>query len=262
MKSIIITLFLLFSLISDQNFKLVDTKKGDYTAVSVDDFGNIYLINSYKNLLKLSSSLDSLYTFESKNLEVDLVAPQHALKILVVDKNLNTALFLDKTLSPTTEEISLNELELPRVEAISMSRDNNVWIFDTDAQDLKKFNTQFQQISTSGNLTNILGENWYPHLLKEKGNKVFLADSTKGIMEFDFYGSYLRTLPFKVTSNFNIIESNLLCITNDTLVIQDMLLKDQKRIPLPIKDIIDFAYTNEHILLLTKEKLHIYQLPL
>tara|TARA_B100000795_G_scaffold270076_1_gene262573 strand:+ start:13552 stop:14340 length:789 start_codon:yes stop_codon:yes gene_type:complete len=262
MKSILISLIIVFSLKSDQEFKFVAEKKGDYTAVSVDDFGNIYLINSYKNLLKFSTNLDSLYTFESKNLEVDLVAPQHALKILVVDKNLNTALFLDKTLSPTTEEISLNELELPNVEAISMSRDNNVWIFDTDAQELKKFNIQFQQISTSGNLTNIIGENWYPHLLKEKGNKVFLADSTKGIMEFDIYGSYLRTLPFKVKNNFNIIGDNLLCIANDKLLIQDLLLNDQKTITLPIKDIIDFAYTNQHILLLTKEKLHIYQLPL
>ena len=52
MKSILISLIILFSLKSDPEFKFVAEKKGDYTAVSVDDFGNIYLINSYKNLLK------------------------------------------------------------------------------------------------------------------------------------------------------------------------------------------------------------------
>lgn len=260
MKNIILLVIISFTV--QDTFKLLNEKKGQYTSVSTDDFGNIYVTNKNKNLLKFSGNLDSLYTFESKNLEVDIIAPQHALKILVVDKNLNTALFLDKTLSPTTDEISLNELELPSVEAISMSRDNNIWIFDTDAQELKKYDIQFEQISTSGNLSNLLDENWYPYLLKELGDKIYLADSLKGIMEFDFYGSYLRTLPFKTTNNFNIINNNLLCIINDTLVIQDLLLPEQKKIPLPVKDIIDFDYSKQHILLLTEEKLHIYQLPL
>ncbi len=262
MKSISIFIAILICTISPDTFILKNEKKGDFIHVTTDDFGNIYLTNNDKNLIKFSSDLDSLYTFESKNLEVDLVAPQNALKILVLDKNLNNVVFLDKTLSPTSKEISLNELELPLVESIAMSRDNNVWLFDTDAQELKKFDTKFNQISTSGNLMNIVNETWFPFLLKEKGEKVYLADSTKGIMEFDFFGGYLRTLPFIVKNNFNIVGDNLLCVTNDTLVIQDMILKNKKKIELPIKNIIDFDYSNQHILLLTEEKLHIYQLPL
>ena len=262
MKSILTIISILIFSLQPDALILKQEKKGGFIAVSTDDFGNIYLTNKDKNLIKFSSSLDSLYTFESKNLEVDLVAPQNALKILVLDKNLNNVVFLDKTLSPTSEEISLNDLELPLIEAIAISRDNNVWIYDTDAQELKKFNTKFNQIATSGNLMNIVNETWFPFLLKEKGENVYLADSSKGIMEFDFFGGYLRTLPFLVKSNFNIVGSNLLSINNDTLIIQDMLLANKKEIELPTKNIIDFDYSNQHILLLTKEKLHIYQLPL
>jgi hypothetical protein len=262
MKSITFILSILFFSLAPEVLILKAEKTGDFTAVITDDFGNIYLTNKDKNLMKFSSELDSLYTFESKNLQVDLVAPQNALKILIVDKNLNNAIFVDRTLSPTSEEISLNDFELPLVEALGMSRDNNVWLYDTDVQELKKFDTKFNQISTSGNIMNIVGETWFPFLLKEKGEKVYLADSTKGIMEFDFYGGYLRTLPFIVKNNFNVVGENLLCITKDTLVIHDMLLKKEKKIALPIKNIIDFGYSNQHILLLTEEKLHIYQLPL
>jgi hypothetical protein len=262
MKSISIIISILICTITSDGLVLKGEKKGNFSAVTTDGFGNIYLTNSDKNLIKFSSELDSLCTFESKNLEVDLVAPQHALKILVLDKNLNNAIFLDKTLSPTSDEIALNDLELPLIEAIAMSRDNNVWLYDTDVQELKKFDTKFNQISTSGNIMNIVGDTWFPFLLKEQGNQVYLADSTKGIMEFDFFGGYLRTLPFIVKNNFNIVGNNLLCITNDTLVIQDMLLNNKKKIELPIKNIIDFDYSNQHILLLTKKKLHIYQLPL
>ena len=262
MKNILIIISILIFSSTPDALILKKKKEGNFIAVSTDDFGYIYLTNKDKNLIKCSSNLDSLYTFESKNLKVDLVAPQNALKILVLDKNLNNVVFLDKTLSPTSEEISLNDFELPLVEAIAMSRDNNFWLYDTDAQELKKFNTKFNQITTSGNLLNIVNETWFPFLLKEKGEKVYLADSTRGIMEFDFFGGYLRTLPFLVKNNFNIVEDNLLWIENDSLIIQDMLLPNKKQIALPVKNIIDFDYSNQHILLLTKEKLHIYQLPL
>ena len=90
MKSILtIVSILIFSLQPD-SLILKQEKEGDFTAVSTDGFGNIYLTNKDKNLIKFSSNLDSLYTFESKNLEVDLVAPQNALKILVLDTKVTT----------------------------------------------------------------------------------------------------------------------------------------------------------------------------
>lgn len=260
-KGILLALFALLA-VEETGFKKTGEKAGVYEAVSVDDLGNIYLITSRKNILKLNSHLDSLYTFESKSLQVDFVAPQNALKILAFNKSLNSIVFLDKTLSRNSEEMSLDQAELPIVKALGMSRDNNIWVFDEVHQELKKLNTKLNTVSTSGNLSGMLRSTWHPFLLKEQNGMIYVCDSVKGVLEFDFFGSYLRTIPIKVKGNFKVVNNRLLHIKNDQLIIQDLLLGDQKKIDLPLTGIIDFTYSRESILLLTKEKLHIYQLPL
>lgn len=244
------------------SLELVKEKEGVFKSVDVDEFGGVYLVSETKVLMKLDSALDTLYSFESKNIEVDYAATQNPLKILVFNKSLNSIVFLDKTLSASSEEFSLDELGLPSVKAVGMSRDNNVWVYDDNMQELKKFNTQLEQISTSGNVLNLSGVSSFPFLLKEQVGRVYAADSVNGVLEFDFFGSYLRTINAKVKGDFYVVENNLLFLDQDSLVVQDMLLSDQKKIGFPVQGITDFAYSKDCIFLLTKEKLHIYRLPL
>lgn len=243
-------------------FEFEKSIKGSYSSVKLDELGNVYLLNAEHHVVKLNSALDSLFTFESKSMEVDVIAPQNALKSLVHSQRLNSILFLDKTLTPTTAEIELDNVGLPLVKAIGVSRDNNIWIFDDNEQELKKFNANLEEIYSSGNLLNLTGDAWYPYYLVENEDKVYVADSTKGVLEFDLYGSYLRSISTKIEGSFYIVNQSLLYLENDSLMIQDMLLKDIKKVKLPITGITDFVYSKERIYLLSKEMLHIYRLPL
>ena len=101
-----------------------------------------------KHLLKLNSDLDTLFTFNSKVIEVDLVAPQNMLKILVFSKSLNSIQFLDKTLSEASTTINLDDLGVELSRAVGVSRDNNFWIFDAVNQELKKFDKNLSMISS------------------------------------------------------------------------------------------------------------------
>ncbi|MBK21197.1 MAG: hypothetical protein CMP63_02605 [Flavobacteriales bacterium] len=233
---------------------------GEFTSVEVDEHGDVYLVNSEKQLIKFNSRLDTLYVFNEKSAEVELVAPQNALKILIFNKSLNTVQFLDKTLSPSAEELNLDEVNIPLVEAVGISKDNNFWVFDQYDQSLKKFDTKMNMISTSGNLTNITGLNWSPTKLKEIDNKVFVCDSSSGIMEFDFFGSYVQTINLKVKGNFYIDQSNVWFLRNDSLIIHDILLQDESKFNLPEKNVVDFAFYKYQFYLLTQEKLYIYAL--
>ena len=38
--------------------------------------------------------------------------------------------FLDKTLSPSVDELNLDEVNIPLVDAVGISKDNNFWLFD------------------------------------------------------------------------------------------------------------------------------------
>lgn len=261
MKAVALILLML-SVTQNNSFELQKSIEGNFSSVKLDEVGNVYLINAKKNLVKLNDNLDSLYTFESKSMEVDVVAPQNSLKTLIHNRNLNTVLFLDKTLTPTSGEVELDAVNLPLVKAIGVSRDNNIWVFDDNEQELKKYNSSLEQVYSSGNLMNITGESWYPYSLVENEDKVYASDSTQGILEFDLYGSFLRVIPYKIKGSFYVVDNNLLYLKSDSLVVKDLLLKDEKKVGLPIRGITDFAYSKDRIYLLSKEKLHIYTLPL
>ncbi len=233
---------------------------GEFTSVEVDEQGDVYLVNTEKQLIKFNSSLDTLFIFNEKSMEVELVAPQNALKILIFNKSLNTIQFLDKTLSPSVDELNLDEVDIPLVEAVGISKDNNFWLFDQYDQSLKKYDTKMNMISTSGNLMNITGLNWSPTKLKEIDNKVFVCDTSRGIMEFDFFGSYVQSINLKVKSNFYYAQSSLWYLRNDSLIVHDILLQEESKFQLPQKNIVDFAFYKSQFYLLTQEKLYIYGL--
>ncbi len=236
------------------------TMVGEFTSVEVDEHGDVYLVNTEKQLIKFNSGLDTLYIFNEKSAEVEHVAPQNALKILIFNKSLNTIQFLDKTLSPSVDELNLDEVNIPLVDAVGISKDNNFWLFDQYDQSLKKFDAKMNMISTSGNLTNITGLNWSPTKLKEIDNRVFVCDSSNGIMEFDFFGSYVQSINLKVKSNFYYNQSSIWFLRNDSLVIHDILLQEESKFSFPQKNLVDFAFYKSQFYLLTQEKLYIYAL--
>lgn len=246
--------------VNDSNWEVSKEIKGEFLMVELNEQGEVYLINSNKHLIKLNSSLDTVYTFNEKSAEVEFVAPQNALKILTFNKSLNTIQFLDKTLSPSVEEISLDDIGVPLVDAIGMSKDNNFWIFDQNEQSLKKFNTTMNLISSSGNIMNLTGENWAPIRLKEVNNKVFVNDSNRGVLEFDFFGSFVRTIDVKIKSNFYFNENALWFLRSDSLIAHDLLLHEESKFDLPVKNVSDFAFYKSHFYFLTQEKLYIYGL--
>lgn len=259
MKQLIV-LILAFLALPNDSWDLKKEVSGEFSFVEVDEHGSVYLINKQKHLIKLNAEFDTTFTFDIKSAEVDFVAPQNSLKILTFNQGLNAVQFLDKTLSPSVAELNLDDANLPLVEAIGMSRDNNFWVFDQDEQALKKLDPKMNVLSNSGNLINITQKNWSPIRLKEIGDKVYVNDSVQGLMEFDFFGSYIQTIQTQFKSNFYAAENKLWYINNDSLVERDLLFHSEQKLALPQKNIKDFAYYKSQLYLLTQEKLYIYGL--
>jgi hypothetical protein len=256
MKWISIILFLSFT--QPYAWDLLDTCKGSFKKLEVDEQGDLFITNTNKHLIKLTKNLDTAFVFNEKTAEVDFISLQNSLKILTFNEGLNTIQFLDKTLSPSAGEINLDESELPLVKALGVSRDNNFWVFDQDQQALKKLNSKLELISNSGNMINITSNSWAPTRLKEIGDKVYLCDSNKGVLEFDFFGTYIQTIHSKVNSNFYVEKNSLFHVRNDSLIIRDLMFHTVERTLLPQKNIKEFAYYKSQIYLVTEEKLYIY----
>jgi len=257
---ILVSAILITILASTSKWQEKKSIPGFFQSVEVDEQGAIYLVNDQKHLVKFDASFDSTYTFDVKSAEVDFVSPQNSLKVLTFNKGLNSVQFLDKTLSPSVDELNLDDAGFPLVEALGMSRDNNFWVFDQDQQALKKLDTKMNVIVNSGNLINITTKNWSPIRLKEFGERVYVNDTLNGLIEFDFFGSYIQTIQTKIKSNFYVMKDKLWFLRNDSLITHDLIFHNEQGIKLPQKNIKEFAYYRSQFYLLTQEKLYIYGL--
>jgi hypothetical protein len=72
--------------------------------------------------------------------------------------------------------------------------------------------------NTSANISTLLNKNIQPNFIVEFNNKVYLNDSTQGILIFDVYGTYLQTLPIFGLTSFQVKEKYLLYVNKDAQI--------------------------------------------
>src|SRR6186997_880367 len=135
-------LFLLFTFYfvsnaqTDSLFIPLKKIKGDITAFAAD---NIYLLNSYDQLKKIDANGDSVAVFNNirkygKVAQLDVTNP---LRVLLYYKDFSTIVILDRLLA-NRSTIDLRKQDIFHVEAVCLSYDNKIWLYDEFEHKLKK----------------------------------------------------------------------------------------------------------------------------
>src|SRR5215467_5322908 len=132
----------------DTSFYLAKEIYADVSDFSVDNLGNIYLLNSGNQLKKLNQNGDSLAVYNDvrkygKVYSMDVTNP---LKILLFYKEFGTIVMLDRFLN-VINKIDLRALNIFQVKAIGLAYDNNVWIYD-------ELEAKLKRIADDGSLVN------------------------------------------------------------------------------------------------------------
>jgi len=88
-----------------------------------------------------------------------------------------------------------------------------------------------------------------------------LNDPKYGILVFDQYGTYLKTIAIKNLDRFQVLEDRIHYLSNDALVTYFMKTLESDTTELPISEnLIDIQIQKKRMFLLTKESLNIYQI--
>jgi len=192
MKNILIILILLLVYPAYSQVKTLPFNGKDLTT---DQFGFYYEIKDAE-INKYSTEGKLAFSYSNNVLgviaSVDVSNPQ---KILVYFKDFTKILILDNTLSPTSEVIDLTTLELDETSLVCRSYNDGVWYYDPVRFELIRKNQELVTTNTSGNLANVLNKNIQANFLVEYNNRVYLNDTENGVLVFDNYGTYLKTLP-------------------------------------------------------------------
>ena len=192
----LITLLLFFCSFAIQlNEPLVRIKfSNKQVHIEIDSFGNIYVVND-NEIIKYNSSGVLQKNFSNKRYgKIDFVDAMNPLKILVYYKDFQQILFLDNQLTETSAMISVETLGYEQTSLVCSSANNSFWLYD------KQNNLDIK-----------------PNFMQEHNNYLYLNCPNEGVLVFDIYGTFYKTIPLKKILEFNVVNGDLFYFENKTL---------------------------------------------
>ena len=186
--------FFQFATANDSTLQLTVTKtvSGNFNNIEVDNLGNIYLVSTSNQIIKLNDKYDSVASFnDTKHFgNISLIDISNPLKILVYYKDFSTIVELDRFFN-IINTIDLRNKNFNEVNVVASSYDNNIWLFDEVAYKLKKIDDFGTVLQETVDLRMLFDFDKYVPMsyLKDMDRKLFLYNQQLGLMVLDYYGA-------------------------------------------------------------------------
>lgn len=253
-------LFLMFSPAYSQEYLLVKEIQIEGKMLRVDNLGNTYVVTQRNELRKYDNkgAFQQFYN-EFRFGKISHVDVSNPMKKVVYFSQYYTIRILDVTLS-TKGLVSLLNMGFDKVTAVCQSLDNHLWIYDEISFQLKKISDKLTIIQESENLSTLLQLNILPNFILEKDNILMLNDPEEGILIFDVYTTYIKTIPIKGLNEFQKIKDFLYYYKDGKLNSFHMKTLEFKEIKIPEvnEEIVSVKIEVNLLSVLTKTKLYIY----
>ena len=99
-----------------------------------------------------------------------------------------------------------------------------------------------------------------PDFMVEKDNAVYLNDPSIGIMVFDIFGNYSKTVPIKGLKKFQVFQDQIVYFENNRLNAYGLISLDLKSIQLPDSaDVLMAAIQKNRMAVLKRDKVDFYR---
>lgn len=262
MRKTVLHIILLLSVITvnAQNFYPVDVLNVKTGYILADNFGSLYFLEG-GILKKYEPATQTLYTFYKPSLgEPTSFDVSDPLRIVVYFSSYNIICFLDKSLVEITDPVDLSNLNITSPLAVCGSKKGGFWLFDGFDGRIKRFNHEGDIEIESSTIESLYQKKETDMYLKEQGNRVYLY-YPNGTFIFDVFGGYKTFIPLPNLKHFIIKSGNLLYFNGENYIQYNLDNYSQQVLPIPdIEGIKDCIIINNHIYILTDEKIKIFKL--
>jgi hypothetical protein len=231
--------------------------------LQVDELGNAYIVRNDNTLVRYSETGDSSTNFKSiSNGDLTYIDVTNPLRILLYYPNFGKLVLLDKMLS-LKNELNLRTQNVINSNVIATSADANLWVYDQFNATLNKIDMQLNYIIHGNDLRQQLTVIPTPVLLCERERKVYMSDTTQGILVFDQYGSYINTLSILGITQFQIIGAQLIYRKANKLYSYDMQQLNETSLEIPNvnnKTIINALLCRDVLYVLYEDRFVLYRM--
>ncbi len=243
---------------SQNKFNLLTTINAESDFFTTDNLSNVYVVKA-NELTKYDKTGKLLYKYSNKNFgNITFVDASNMLRILVFYKDFLQVAFLDNTLSANGDPINLEELGFQRSQLVCSSHNSSMWIYDQQNFELIRIDQNLLKTQQTGNLSAALNTEIQPNYLLEYDNKVYLNNSTTGVLIFDVYGTYYKTIPVKDALMFQPIGDLVYYMSDKKIKAYNTKTTEEKQFDIPLKGFESFRLEMNVLMLRTSKAIYLY----
>jgi hypothetical protein len=247
----------LYPLKAQELKKTVEIKIKKPLMISIDKAQSLFVADEKGNINKYDSLGNFILNYSPpKVAEITLLEAWPTVRIFAFYQNFQESKLLDRFLN-LIADYPVNEHRIGFAQLIAPAGDNNWWILDNRDFSLKKYNPQTNELVLHNSLDLILNpENYAINFMREYQNLLFINDKNSGILVFDNFGNYKKTLPYLNLNYIGVHENELVFLKDKSLIFYDLYKNSERKVSLPSNESWLFATTINHkIVALTDSKI-------
>lgn len=241
------------------SFSLLNSYDTKANSIAVDNFQSFYSASD-NSVLKFSSDGKFVCRYEEfKYGKIGMLDVSNPMKMMVYYPDFSTVVTLDKFLAPLNT-YNFFELGYQNISAVASSTDGRIWFYDNTDFKLKKIDETGKVFLESQQLNVLIEQAPNPNFMKERDNKVYVNDPNIGIMVFDIFGSYSKTIPLKGLKRFQVLQDEIVYFENAQLNSYNPLTLEVKSLALPDTTDVSLAVLEKNRLgVMRKERVDFYK---
>ncbi len=233
---LIIYISILFQFLQPAEFQFVKSVKVDGDSHFSDPMGNVYIIKN-NHLVKFVQ--DYTQAAEYTNLflgNIHSIDVSDPLRILIYYKDHNQVVWVDNYLSELRSPIWLDDLGVDQAQLVCSSNQGGLWIFNGLNNQLQYFDVNLQFVHESVTLNSLTGPDIQPTFMLEKSRNVYLNVPGFGILIFDRFGNYSKTIPLEIPGEFQVTDQHLYFFKEGKFYSFDLHKNSPGKLELPKED--------------------------
>lgn len=198
--------------------------------VTTDALQQVYIATEKGRIQKFNKNGQLLFEYNNHRLgTIGLIDASNPFNVLVYYPELATIILLDRTLSEI-KSINLFDLNIFEPQAVALSNDNHIWIYDPINFQLKKISRAGVVLFQSKPLNQATQAILQPTFLIERNNQLFLGDTLNGIFIFDGFGQLKKQIQIPDIHQIQILSDQLLYLKKGKLYSYSLISSSEKEL--------------------------------
>ncbi|TVR70100.1 MAG: hypothetical protein EA408_11705 [Marinilabiliales bacterium] len=244
----------------DPEIELIASHTAPSSHFYTDHLENIYFIDGHR-IIRINAATGRRVEYSplptSPVTSADVSNP---MQLLLFYRDFNFARFLDNNLTPLRPALNFSELGIEQALLACTSGRGGLWVFSDREHRLVYFDQQLRNTHRSIIISNITGGGEKPVYMTESQNRLFLHIPRKGILVFDRYASYLRTVPYDGPVRFQVSGNRIIWFGEGGMAVMNIETGEKGKLELPGEIVADDARLQpDRLYVLSEGRIHVYR---